>query len=82
TAATDTPTIADGLILADATAAAIAITLPTLTTAEAGLPIMVVKTDAVANSVTVATTSGGTATLAAQYDKVHAVWSGTAWLTV
>lgn len=81
-AATGTLTRADGLILADATSAAVALTLGTLTTADAGLEIVIVKVDASANTVTVATTSGGTVTLSAQYNKVRVIWSGTAWLTV
>lgn len=82
TATTDTPTIADGLILADATAAAIAFTLPTLTTAQAGLPLTIVKVDAAAHNVTVATASGATITLTTRYDKTNVVWSGTEWLAL
>ena len=58
---------------------AIAFTLPTLTTAATGTPLKIIKTDATANNVTVATVNGGTTTLSAQYAFVVVEWSGTAW---
>lgn len=82
TASTDTPSATDGLILADATFVGIAVTLPTLTASDAGLEIAVVKTDASVNSVTVTTVPGATTTLSAQFDKINAIWSGTAWLAL
>lgn len=80
TATTDTPTIADRTIRADATAAAIAIGLPTLTTTATGTPLKIMKVDASANAVTVTGVAGGTVTLSARYAFVVLEWDGSAWL--
>jgi hypothetical protein len=82
TSATVTPTIGDRLIRADATAAAIVVPLPTLTSAEGGTPLEIAKVDASANTVTINNVAGGAVTLAAQYDVLAVKWDGSVWLKI
>lgn len=82
-----TATIYDDVILVDATAGAITITLPSATSST-GLRLTVKKADSSANAVTVdgnasETIDGATTkSLAAQWDKITVVCSGAAWYVV
>lgn len=85
--ASATATNADTLILADATAGAVTITLPAAASS-AGHRLIIKKTDASANAVTVdgsgAETIDGaaTASLTAQYQSIEIVCDGSTWWKV
>jgi hypothetical protein len=76
----DTITINDEIILADATDAAFAITLPNAAETK-GMEFVVKKVDSGTNAVTL-TADGGTVTLDAQYDVVVIVSNGTDFLII
>ncbi|MEU1037688.1 hypothetical protein [Streptomyces sp. NPDC005907] len=80
TTATVTAASAD-LLLCDATSNAITVTLPSPT---AGATVIVKKTDATANAITLSATVEGVAnpTLTVQYQSVHLVGTGSAWVRV
>ena len=70
-----TLSLSDGLVLVDATAGAVTVTLPTLPAA-GGYPFRVKRLNAGANAVTVTAAEnidGGSVTLSAQYDGVSIV---------
>ncbi|MEU0860620.1 hypothetical protein ABZ352_35435 [Streptomyces griseofuscus] len=69
------------LLLCDATSAGITVTLPTPT---AGIVVTVKKIDASANPITISATVEGTTnpTLAAQYQTMHLVGTGSAWVRI
>lgn len=81
-----TATLADQVILADATGAAFTVTLPT-PVGKKGKPYIVKRLNAGANNVTVGTATGlidGAATqvLAAQYAKITVISDGTNWQVI
>jgi hypothetical protein len=83
-ASTYTATTADDVVLCDATAGAFSVTLPPVATSN-GVQLILTKTDAVANTVTVdgnasETINGATTyALTAQYNSVTIVCNGAAW---
>jgi hypothetical protein len=71
----------NGLIVADATAGALSITLPTLAAGDSGWAVRVVKSDASANNVTVVGTINGATNYitSLRYREATFIWSGSAW---
>lgn len=69
------------LIGADATSAAVSLTLPTLAAGDAGWCIAVVRLDATANALTIVGTINGDTNLivASQWEVVIVWWTGAAW---
>jgi hypothetical protein len=80
-----TATANDRTILVDATAAAVAITLPTAAAAFAngvGQILTIKKIDASVNAATAGTADGGTVSLALQYAAVTVQSNGTLWYII
>lgn len=69
------------IIAADATSGAQSLSLPTLTSADDGFIVTVIKSDVSANTVTVTGTVNGISgfTLTRQYEAGIFIWSGAAW---
>lgn len=70
------------LIFADATSAGFNLTLPTLTSAQDGWQVRVIKIDSSANAVTIVGTVNGDAdglAISTQYQAVLLEWNGSAW---
>jgi hypothetical protein len=78
--ATTATAVAYELLLCDATSNAITVSVPSSPTV--GMVVTVKKTDSSANAVTVSATVEGTTnpTLTSQYQVLHIVYSGTAWV--
>lgn len=77
----------DRVVLADATAGAFTVTLPSAVGRHGQQPLVVKRTNAGGNAVTVGSTSGtidgaATQSLAAQYASITVVSDGTNWLAV
>jgi hypothetical protein len=75
------PATHGGFVRCDATAGAVAITLPTASS-WTGLQVTFEKVDAVANNVTVATVEGGTVTLTGVHDSVTVISDGLVWRNI
>jgi hypothetical protein len=75
------PATHGGFVRCDATAGAVAITLPTASS-WTGLQVTFEKIDAEANNVTVATVEGGTVTLTGVNDSVTVISDGVVWRNI